>query len=244
MSSAAAPRSSRSGFRPGLAATLCVIPALAILLALGTWQVQRLHWKTDLVARAQARFAQPPLPLDAALADPAAGDFRAIQASGRYRHDKAFAMGTAAVDGQVGGLVVTPLELADGRWLLVERGWVPERDLPPRVPEAILPSGEIALVGHVRDRSRERAGPFTPANAPGRRWFWYDLPAIAEAQGHAVLPLVLTLDSADIAGALPRPMPLRVDLPNNHLGYAITWYGLAAALVAVYVAFGYRRSGD
>jgi surfeit locus 1 family protein len=244
MSSIASPDGSRPGFHPGVVATVCTLLALTLLLALGTWQVQRLQWKTDILARAHARFDGPAIPLQQAVVDPAASDFAPVAVQGRYRHDLAFAMGTYGVGGLVGARLVTPLETGDGRLLLVERGWLPQDRLPPNAPADLGTGGEVSLIGHARDRSGEQAGPFTPDNQPDRRrWFWYDLPALEAALGAPVLPLVLTLDEPDATGAL-QPMPLQIDLPNNHLGYAITWYGLAVALLAVYFAFGLRRSGD
>lgn len=245
MSSAAARDLGRPRSRPGLALTLCTLTALALLLALGTWQVQRLRWKTDLIATAETRFAGPPMILAAVLADPHGSDYRPVQATGRYRNDLSFAMDAIGEDGELGARLVTPLDTGSTGLVLVERGWLPERLLPPATPGDLQPTAELTLTGHVRDRSMERAGLFTPTNQPSRRrWFWYDLPEIEQAIGHPVAPVVLTLDGPDTARDLPRPLPLRIDFPNNHLGYAITWYGLAAGLVAVYIAFGFRRAGD
>lgn len=234
----AAPR-----FRPGVLLTVCTALGLIVLLALGTWQVRRLQWKNELIATAEARASLAPVPLDALLADPGTADFRAASAVGTYRHDLAFAMGTVAQAGRVGARLVTPLALADGALLLVERGWLPAELLPPATPRDLEPTGALTLTGRVRDHGADRAGPFTPANDPQRRrWYWYDLPALEAALGAEVLPLVLTLEVSDTGAELPRPLPLPVRLPNNHLGYAVTWYGLAAALLAVYVLFGFRRS--
>ena len=234
----------RRRFRPGWPLTLATLCALAMLLALGTWQVRRLAWKTDLIAAIETRGAAAPLTVEAALADPVASEFRHASARGRYRHDLAIAMGTVAEAGELGSRLVTPLQLADGRLLLVERGWLPERLLPPGVPTDIEPAGDVEVSGVVRWHGGDRAGLFTPANQPQRRrWFWYDMPALAAELDSALEPLVLVADGTGDRG-LPRPLPVRADLPNNHLGYAITWYGLAAALLAVYVAFGLRRGGE
>lgn len=232
-------------FRPGLAATFCALLGVLVLLGLATWQVQRLHWKTGLIAAAESRFGGPPVPLAMALADPADNDWRLLAGSGRYRNDLAFAMGAVAENGEIGARLVTPLDTGSGALVLVERGWLPERLLPPKVPAELQLAGEVTIMGHARDRAGDRAGPFTPANQPERRrWYSYDLPAIGRVLGAEVAPLVVTLDAAGDATALPHPLPLTIDLPNNHLGYAITWYGLAAGLAAVYIAFGLRRSGD
>lgn len=215
-----------------------------MLLALGTWQVRRLAWKTDLIVAIETRGAAAPLTVEAALADSVGSEFRHASAKGRYRHDLAIAMGTVAEAGEVGARLVTPLQLADGRLLLVERGWLPERLLPPAVPADMEPAGDVKVDGVVRWHDGDRAGLFTPANQPQRRrWFWYDMPALAAELGGRLEPLVLVADGPGGRG-LPHLLPVRADLPNNHLGYAITWYGLAAALLAVYVAFGLRRGGE
>lgn len=225
-------------FRPGLAATLAALAGIAVLLALGTWQVQRLAWKTALIATMEARLALPAVPLDAAGDD---AEYRRVTAVGRYRHDLAFAKGAEAVDGELGARLVTPLELAGGGVLLVERGWLPERLLPPATPAAVEPIGEVTIEGVLR-----RPGParlFTPANEPERRrWYWYDPAMLAAWLGTPPLPMTLALDRPDVAGPLPRLEPARVELATPHLGYAITWYGLAAALLGVYLVFGFTRA--
>ncbi|MFO1069334.1 MAG: SURF1 family protein [Geminicoccaceae bacterium] len=229
-------------FRAGPGLTLSAIVGTLILLGLGTWQVQRLAWKTALIAMVEARAAEAPVPVEQALADPDTADYRPVTATGHYRHEGAQSIGTAAWQGELGARLVTPLVLADGRTILVERGWLPYGQLPPAVPAELEPQGEVRLEGKLRDRRQDHAGLFTPANAPAaRHWYWYDWPALTSAVGGPLEPLVLTLDKGDTGGELPRPLPLRVDLPNNHLGYAITWYGLAAALVAVYLVFAFRR---
>jgi surfeit locus 1 family protein len=226
-------------FRPGVGATLAALAGIAVLLALGTWQAQRLAWKSELIASMQERLAAPPVPLDEMPGE--AAEHRRIAAAGRYRHELAFAMGAETEAGELGARLVVPLALADGRLLLVERGWLPERLLPPAVPPALEPDGEVTLEGVLRRPGR--AGLFTPANRPDeRRWYWYDTAALAALLGSEPMPMVLVLGRPDTSGPLPRPLPPGVDLPSPHLGYAITWYGLAAALLGVYLVFGLTRA--
>lgn len=235
----------RRRFRPGVPLTCAALLTLAVLLSLGAWQVRRLAWKSELIATIASRSDAPAVAVEAALADPAGNDYRHVAAMGRYRHDLALAMGVVAERGEVGGRLVTPLELADGRLILVERGWLPDHLLPPAAPAALDPLGEVTLDGVARWRGADRPGLFTPTNLPEqRRWFWYDLQALATVLGSHIEPLTLVLSRPDTAGDLPRPLPVRADLPNNHLGYAITWFGLAASLVAIYLVFGFRRGGE
>lgn len=237
-------RERRRRFRPGLVATLVTAVALVILLALGTWQARRLAWKSELIATAEARLALPAVDLDrlALDVDPAALDFRRVTARGTYRHEHAFGLGAAAVDGRIGGRLVTPLRLADGRVLLVERGWLPEELLPPRVPPALEPAAEPTVTGVLRRLPEARPSAFVPDNEPARRrWFWLDRPALEATLGAPMLPWRLVLERTGAETELPRAAAVTADFRNNHLGYAVTWYGLAAALVVVYIAFGLKR---
>jgi surfeit locus 1 family protein len=216
--------------------TLAVGLAFCVLVALGTWQLHRLAWKQELIATVEAQLAAPPAPLATLLADPPAAEFRRVRLRGHYLHDRAFAFGAFAREGELGAHIVTPLA-TDLGLVLVERGWLPEPLLPPATPADLLPEGEVELSGVARFRGGGQAHLFTPANRPAeRRWFWWDLPAMAGTEGAELLPLVVTLDVPDTAASLPRVEPARPVFSNNHLGYAITWYGLALALLAVYVA--------
>jgi surfeit locus 1 family protein len=224
--------------------TVLTLAGLAVLLALGTWQVRRLAWKEDLIARAEAGLAADAAPLPpGALDDPAALDFRRVSARGAYLHDSAFAFGFSARRGEPGGRLVTPLALADGRTLLVDRGWLPSALLPPAVPDGLEPRGEVAVEGVARDRSSSAGrGFFQPPDDPaGRRWYAWDLTAMGAAVGRPLLPVVLVAQPGPGSGPLPHAEPVVVDYSRNHLGYALTWYGLAAGLVAVYVAFSLQK---
>lgn len=232
-------------FRPGLWPSVAAAAAFVLLASLGTWQAQRLAWKQDLIARAEAGLAAPPAPVPSDPAsDLAALDYRRVLTRGRYLHDQAFGFGFSARGGEPGGRLVTPLLLEDGRALLVDRGWLPRALLPPNLPAGLAPEGEVEVAGVARHRAGETRPMFRPDDDPAaRRWYGWDFPALAEAVGRPLLPLVLVAQPEGVAepGALPLVEPVAVDFPNNHLGYAITWYGLAAALVAVYVAFSLRK---
>jgi surfeit locus 1 family protein len=226
--------------------TLAVLPAVAVLLGLGTWQVQRLAWKTDLIGRAEAGLAAPPAALPAAGTDLAALDFRRVTAQGAYLHDSAFAFGLSASGGEPGGRLVTPLRLDDGRVLLVDRGWLPEDLLPPDVPQGLRPSGQVTLEGVARWRGGGLdRGWMTPADQPDRRrWFSWDIAAMEQASGMPLLPVVLVLERPEGRASLPEARRVAVDFRNNHLGYALTWYGLAAALLVMFVLFSSAKPGE
>ena len=213
------------------------VVACAILLGLGTWQAQRLAWKTDLIATLETRRAAPSVALGDVLGEPAAYEFRRAVATGRFAADGSFFVANRTHRGQVGGHVVTPFHVATGGVVLVNRGWVPTGW------HGAAPTGERTIEGFVRQFSP--AGRFTPANdAAGNVWYSIDAGEMAAAAGlDALVPLYLMA----VPGADPEQLPAGVvpgvNLRNNHLGYAITWYGLAAAVVGLFVAAHLRR-GD
>jgi surfeit locus 1 family protein len=225
-------------FRPRLWPSLATLAALALLLGLGTWQVQRLHWKEGLIAARTARLAALPAPLPPAAADWRAWDFRKVSVQGAFRHDLEQRFGAFTVDDQFGQHILTPLVRPDGAAILVDRGFVPAE----RAAVETRRQGEIAgpdlIAGIARYRGADRPGWFTPANQPADRiWYWYDMQALAQTVGLELLPVVVEADATPNPGGLPIGGQTRILLPNNHLQYAITWYGLAAALVAVYIGF-------
>jgi cytochrome oxidase assembly protein ShyY1 len=131
--------------------------------------------------------------------------------------------------------VLAPARIDDGRTVVIDRGFVERRSAPP------VPSGEVEITGSLR--WPEEGGLFTPSDEPQNNLFYRrDPAAIAQAKGWSgnssspVAPFYIEQESPQVAGA-PRAGRLVVKLPNNHLQYAITWFGLAAALAGVYLVW-------
>ncbi len=207
---------------------------LAVLLGLGTWQVRRLHWKEAVLAQIARAEAAPAEPLTAE-AEPE--PYAKVQATGRLRDDLSASYGADVRDTPTGTLLgtqlIVPLERADGDTILVDRGWVPDT----RSRAMALPKGDVTVEGYIHPG--DSPGMFSAPDSPATREFYtLDPTAIGAALGlHHVAPFVLvSMGPApperypDPAKHLPRP-------PNNHLSYAITWYGLAAALVVIFVVW-------
>jgi surfeit locus 1 family protein len=229
-------------FRPRLWPTLATLAGLAVLLPLGTWQLQRLTWKRDLIAHAQAQLAEAPqaVPPD----DLADFNYRRVSAIGRYLHDQAFAFGFSAENGRPGGRLITPFQLTDGRTILVDRGWMPEDLLPPNVPHGLEPEGTITLEGIGRWRGGAQRGWLSPDDTPDRRrWHNWDIEGMASALALPLDPLELVLERSEGPAGLPKAEPVAVTFPNDHLSYAITWYGLALVLLAIYILFSSSKPG-
>lgn len=224
-------------------AALVFVPiALVILLSLGTWQVNRLHWKESLLADIASRGAAQAIDvaeLERLLAAGEPIDYRHATVSGRYLNDKERHF-LATFEGQSGFYLYTPLELADGRYLFVNRGFVPyDRKDPATRPQSLM-IGPQTVTGLARAELTEKPSSLVPDNDEGANiFYWKDLVRMAASTGlpeDRVLPFFLDADATPVAGGLPKGGVTQIDLPNNHLQYAITWYGLALALAAVAIA--------
>lgn len=229
---------------PGLAALVC----LGILIGLGVWQLGRKNEKEAMIARIVERSRQePPAPLPAFDAwNAEADEFRRVVARGVLLHDKetlvhGLAPGEVPGRARQGFYVVTPLKRVDGGVVLVNRGFVPTEKGPPDTRKEGQVTGETTVAGMLR--ASEKRGLFVPEPKPERgEWFHRDIAGIAAAKGlTGVAPYMIEADSSANPGGWPRGGQLRVDLPNNHLQYAFTWFGIAACLVGVFAAFAWTR---
>jgi surfeit locus 1 family protein len=228
--------------RPRLWPSLAALGGITLLLALGTWQVQRLHWKEGLIAEREAALAMAPAPLPAAADDWRAFDHRRVSVAGRFRHGQEQLFGFSAREGQPGHHVLTPLVRSDGAAVLVDRGWIPADKVHPASRRQGQIGGEVEISGIARFRGEEVASWFRPENRPEERlWYGYDLAALERATRLELLPVVVQAGPEPNPGGLPMPEPGVRPLPNNHLQYAVTWYGLAITLLAVYLAFSIER---
>ncbi len=231
----------RIGFRPSLWPTLISVPALVLLLGLGTWQVQRLYWKTALIDRLESRMAAPAMDLPATLSDPDAAEFRRGRVAGRFLHAREMYLLGTSPRGNAGFYVVTPLLRAEAPPVLVNRGWVPPERKHPARRQAGQPPGQVVVEGIVR--KAQTPGWFTPDNEPDKNlWFTIDPAAMGRAAGlDRVAPVYLQAQAVEAPRGAPLGLPSELKLRNQHLQYAITWYALALALVVIYVLYHRQR---
>jgi surfeit locus 1 family protein len=225
------------------------VPSLLVLLGLGTWQVERLQWKEAVIAERTARTTATPIALPPPTAQLSAEalvdlDYRRATATGEFQHDREMYLAARTMQGAVGHQVVTPLRQADGSIVLVNRGWVPDDRKDPGTRATGQLAGTVTIEGAIRAPGRQHW--LQPDNEPEKnRWFWNDLPAMAQHAGvppERLVPVFLEAGAAGNPGGLPIGGQTRVNLPNDHLQYAITWYALAIGLAVIYVAYHWRRS--
>jgi len=216
-----------------------VIPAVttALLLALtcglGIWQLQRLAWKTALLAdvdRAEASQAIP-LPVDPPM-------FAKVGVSGRWLSDRYALYGADVVDTpagpRMGARLIMALQPADGTLpVLVDRGWVPSDQARGKMD----PAAAVTVEGYVR--RADRAALFVPADAPfDHRFYTLDPATIAPSLGLAkAAPFVLVALGPIVAGVYPQPAQSLPRPANDHLSYAITWLSLGVVLLVIFGIF-------
>lgn len=224
---------------------LFTLVGLAILISLGVWQLQRKQWKEGLIASLDREMKAPPVPLPPASQwpnlTPENSEFRRVSlraefpagAKPAYLYTGASALREDVK--QPGYFVFAPARLPDGRIVVVNRGYVPMDRRQEK------PTGPIEIVGFIR--WPESPGWFvSDRDTAGEVWFVRDPEMMAEMRGWgSVAPFYIDQESPVPAGGLPRPGPLSVKLRNDHLGYAITWFGLAASLAAVFAAWAARN---
>jgi surfeit locus 1 family protein len=236
---------------PSLAAAI----ALAILVALGLWQLERKDWKEALISTLEQRLAATAV----ALPPPARWDtleagrdeFLRVAFPAEFQNDKEALVYTSGSSMRSdtsgpGYWVFTPARLGDGRIVMVNRGFVPEGRQNQATRRDGAVSRRVDIIGVLR--WPEPPGLFTPAGDPVRNiWFNRDSTTIAAAKNVAdAAPFYVEMESPVPPGSLPHPGRVLPSLPNNHFQYALTWLGLAAVLVGVYTAwmFAHWRGRD
>ncbi|MEK1903911.1 MAG: SURF1 family protein [Rhizobium sp.] len=225
---------------------ITVLIALAILISLGTWQVERLHWKEGLLADIAERRAAAPVPLADIEAMAAQGgdiEYRTVTATGRYINNKERHF-FATWRGQTGYYIYTPLQLADGRYLFVNRGFGPYENKEPEKRMQGQLTDQQTVTGLARAKLPGKPSSLVPDNDVAKNiFYWKDLDVMASSvdlDKADVLPFFLDADSTPNPAGFPIGGVTQVDLPNDHLQYAFTWYGLAAVLLVV-VAISWFR---
>lgn len=238
--------------------SLIALTMVAVLLSLGIWQLQRRDEKHRLIAALSERLATEPVALPAArdwpALDPPNDEFRRVRFTATYLKlpdVMVYSSGSAVRDDVVGPgtWAFLPARLADGRIVVINAGFVPntmqERGAEDRAVQPLLGGETATLTGYLR--FPEQPGLFAPApNLDNRLWFTRDVPAMAAALGWdkpaEIAPFYIDLEMPMPAGGVPKPGPLGVHLRDNHLQYAITWFGLAAAVLVAF-AFWLRGQG-
>ena len=238
-------RAWRSLVVPGIAALI----VCAILVGLGLWQVRRLAWKEALIAAVTERLGAAPVaapgPADWPAMDIPAQEYTPVSVSGKFLNDREIHVVYAltAPKGKLGGLgtmAMTPF-VTDAGWIVyVNRGFVPEVKIDPATRPGSRIEGETTVTGVIR-QTADRSWFMPGDDAVKNEWFSRDPKLYAASQPLPVATIAPYLIDAKFDTSLPDGIPQGgetvIDFPNNHLGYAITWFGLALCCAGVYLAF-------
>jgi len=225
-------------FRPFFWLTFFSVPSLAVLLMLGFWQLDRLAWKTELIESFNERANAPAMALPDQTADISQLEFRNLDLTGRFLHEKELYLTGRTYEGNAGFHVVTPFRTSDGKVILVNRGWVSEAY---REPETRLFSVKDEQVSpRAVLRLPQQKGYFVPENDPANG-FWFtlkpdEMTAFLELNDAAGTYYADQVRTGEVL-TLPIAAETRIEVRNTHLNYALTWFGVALSLIGVYIAY-------
>lgn len=231
--------------RPALWPTLISLPILVLSLTLGIWQLERREWKRDILDRMAMNQAAAPISLDELLkGDPLRHEYGRVKVSGTFEHGKEFHLAARSLKNKVGLQVVTPFRTDDGRVVLFDRGWIPSEKKDPSKRAEGQVAGRVDLTGIVR-RSQVRRQ-YAPENVPDKNvWFHVDVPLMRQLAGapsdSKLDTFFFDADAAPNPGGVPIGGQTRLDIPNDHMQYAITWFLIALAMAGVYLAYHWEN---
>lgn len=218
--------------KPELFPTLFFIASFVVLCTLGTWQLSRLHWKEQVIADSEKARALPalgtlPQSLDGLL-------YRRVMLTGTFHYDHTIHLIGRQQGMNVGYYMVTPLELDDdGRIILVNRGFSP-------VGKESKPQGVVTVEGMLRPLREKRY--FAPENVPEKNiWTYEDLDKMEAMIGKRPLPLIVEAIGTRQNDVFPIPDDGKIVFRNDHLGYAVTWFGMALVAVIMFGAYYHRK---
>jgi surfeit locus 1 family protein len=235
---------------------LMTLAMLPVLVSLGTWQLHRKAWKEDLIAKIEARVKAEPISYTAALAEFVRTqdvEYSRVRVTGVFDHGEERHVYAPRETSQ-GWNVFTLLRPEGGFPVYVNRGWVPDRLKDPAKRAEGQLAGPVTITGLVR--LDEKKGWFTPApDVVGNRWYARDTWAmrwgsagepssdtLATARLVAYAPFSIDAEAEPAnPGGWPKGGTTEVRLPNSHLQYVVTWYGLAATLLVIFAVFARQR---
>jgi surfeit locus 1 family protein len=221
-------------FQPRFWPTVVALIMMAMVIGLGTWQLQRRVWKTDLLATIAARMNAPAVPLPAQIDNPPDWTFRSVHVAGHFDADKALWLYGRTYDGKAGIHLMVPLIRAEGDPILVDRGFVPF-DHGSELAAIASADGAVEIDGVVR--IPEPGGLFMPSNQPDKNiWYTVDMPAMAKTIAQPLAPVYIAAKPTAAAGWPAATGGTEgTGIRNEHLNYAIFWYSMAVVLAGIYL---------
>ena len=227
-------------FKPGWPLTIAMLFSLVILIGLGTWQARKIGPKTELINSIEAGLAAEPMQLPVHLDDPQPVAYRRVHFDGDALNVEPVRVFGTNLSGRPGYYLYKPVVRDFGRAVLVNFGWVPMAHLE----KVALPVGPVSISGVLMLSATP--GSFTPENEVEKGdWFTADVFEMSDHFGLGAKDFYhfrVFADHVGDAGALPLGGQVRVSIPNDHLEYMLTWYGLAAAMLGVFLLYGRKKA--
>lgn len=231
-------------FKPTLWPTLFTIPALAVLIGLGAWQMERLAWKGELITEFETRTTAAPISPPNHIADFAKDRYKRVEAAGVFLNGKEILRTGQSYEGNVGFHVFVPFVVENGPTVFVNRGWIPEKMKDPKTrPENSQIKGQTTIDGFIRQSGLR--GSFVPDNEPENGiWLYVDTAQMAGHVGIEEVPNYYIDQFKAEGNRLPIGADREVKVRNDHLQYAITWFSFALTLMVIYVLFHFKPEDD
>lgn len=230
-------------FSPGLWPTVMTVPAILIMLALSIWQLNRYNWKVELLDTIDQQLSAAAVPMPAG--DIVAGEwrYRRVTLNGEFQHEQEIHLFSHAKKGRQGFQIITPFVRSDGAGIvLVNRGWVPDtkKDASNRLDGQL--AGPVTVSGIIKT-PWTKGWSYMPDNNPQTNvWLYGEVDKMSRHLGIETVPVFVELDKSDVPGGWPLGGQTRVSVPNNHIEYFFTWFGLALAMMVIYGLFGFKRA--
>lgn len=229
------------GFKPKFIPTIITIPALVLLFSLSIWQFQRLAWKEGLIAEIKKQNALPAIEL-LSKTDLAELLYRKVKVVGTFLHDQELHLygGSRQFKGENGYYILTPMKITDGRIILINRGWVTEKNKEAKTRPETLVTGEVEVEGSVMES--EKRPLYVHDNQLNKNlWFYIDLQQIKDYLQEPLENFYIL--AKEIPHTSPRGKNLDYNIRNHHLAYALTWLFSAIILIVIYILY-HRQNND
>ena len=231
-------------FKLTIGRTIFAVPTFIILILLGSWQVQRMSWKQNIISSFEEQMAKKPVVPPLEIKNGTDWRYTRVRATGYFLHDKEILLTGRTFEGTAGFHVVTPFVFNDNRIVLVNRGWIPEKLRDRKSRPQTIPRGTIIMEGILRGDNRK--GYFVPENEPKNEvWLYINTKQIANYRAIGPVPGYY-IDELRAPGPYKLPIGAagKIEVRNEHLKYAVTWFLLAVTLLVIYIIYHIRKPED
>ena len=201
-----------------------------LFCSLGTWQLYRLQWKQDLISKIEKGLKSSPIEYS----DDIKKDYQRVKLIGKYDYESQIYLYSLNEKGKPGFDVITPFETTNKENILINRGCI-TKDLKDNLPRVLLSND---ITGMLRNANRKNL--FTPENDLQKNiWFYLNFNEVEKITGKKFSKYIVYLEDKNLD--IPKPKQITIDLPNNHLKYAITWYAISISIIFYYLYFRRKK---